>query len=173
LLRGLIKGNSLKWVGDTLREIDFFTLFLLIGLFIVIGGLTQVGVIDRIAAFIVDAGQGNVFLIYTLVVWMSVLVSGFVDNIPYVATMLPVVGGVASILGVEPYLLSFGLLIGATLGGNITPIGASANITGLGLLRKEGYEVKVGEFMRMSVPYTLTAVTTGYILVWLIWGGAL
>jgi Na+/H+ antiporter NhaD/arsenite permease-like protein len=173
LLRGLIKGNNLKWAGDTLREIDFFTLFLLIGLFIVINGLTQVGVIDRIAAFIVDAGQGNIFLIYTLVVWMSVLISGFVDNIPYVATMLPVVGGVASILGVEPYLLYFGLLIGATLGGNLTPIGASANITGLGLLRKEGYEVKVGEFMRMSVPYTLTAVTTGYILVWLIWGGAL
>lgn len=173
LLRGLVKGNNLKWVGDTLREIDHFTLFLLIGLFIVIGGLTQVGVIDQIATFIANAGQGNVFLIYTLVVWMSVFVSGFVDNIPYVATMLPVVGGVASILSVEPYLLYFGLLVGATLGGNLTPIGASANITALGLLRKEGYEVKAGEFMRMSVPYTLAAVTTGYILVWLIWGGAL
>ncbi len=173
LLRGLGKGNSIKWAGNTLGEIDFFTLFLLIGLFIVIGGLTQVGVIDRIAAFIVNAGQGNVFLIYTLVVWMSVLMSGFVDNIPYVATMLPVVGGVASLLGVDPYLLYFGLLIGATLGGNFTPIGASANITGLGLLRKEGYEVKVGEFMGLSVPYTLAAVTTGYVLIWLIWGGAL
>lgn len=173
LLRGLVKGNPLKWVGDTIMDIDFFTLFLLIGLFIVIGGLTQVGVIDRVAAFIVSAGQGNIFLIYTLVVWMSVLISGFVDNIPYVATMLPVVGGVASILGAEPNLLFFGLLIGATLGGNITPIGASANITGLGLLRKEGYEVKVGEFMRMSVPYTLAAVTTGYVLTWLIWGGAM
>ena len=171
VLRGLILGNSLKWAGDTLKEIDFFTLLLLIGLFIIIGGLTQVGVIDRVAAFIVHAGQGNAFLIYTLVVWMTVFISGFVDNIPYVATMLPVVGGVASILGVEPYLLYFGLLIGATLGGNITPIGASANITGLGLLRKEGYEVKVGEFMRLSVPYTLAAVITGYIVNWLIWGG--
>lgn len=172
LLRGLAKGKDLKWVGTTLMDIDFFTLFLLVGLFIVIGGLTQVGVIDKIAIFIVNAGQGNVFLIYTLVVWMSVLISGFVDNIPYVATMLPVVDGVAVLLGVEPYLLYFGLLIGATLGGNLTPIGASANITGLGLLRKEGYEVKVGEFMRLSVPYTLTAVTTGYVLIWLIWGGS-
>lgn len=173
LLRGLIKGKDFVWVRKTISEIDLFTLFLLIGLFVVIGGLTEVGVIDRIATFIVNAGQGNVFLIYTLVVWISVLISGFVDNIPYVATMLPVVGAVAARLGVEPFLLFFGLLIGATLGGNITPIGASANITGLGLLRKEGYEVKAGEFMRLSVPYTLAAVTTGYILTWLVWGGSL
>lgn len=173
VLRGLIQGKNLKWAGGVFGEIDFFTLFLLMGLFVVIGGLTQVGVIDQIASFIVRTGQDSVFLTYTLVVWMSVLVSGFVDNIPYVATMLPVMGGVASLLGVEPYLFYYGLLIGATLGGNLTPIGASANITGLGLLRKEGYEVKVGEFMRLSVPYTLAAVTTGYILVWLIWGGSL
>ena len=173
LVRGVAKGNSLKWVWENLMEIDSFTLFLLIGLFVVIGGLTQVGVIDRIAHFIVSAGQGNIFLIYTLVVWISVLVSGFVDNIPYVATMLPVVGGVASLLGIEPFLLYFGLLIGATLGGNITPIGASANITGLGLLRKEGYEVKAGTFMRISVPYTLAAVTAGYVLNWLVWSGSL
>jgi Na+/H+ antiporter NhaD/arsenite permease-like protein len=173
LIRGLILGNSLQWAKETIKEIDFFTLFLLIGLFIVIGGLTQVGVIDRVASFIVNAGQGNVFLIYTLVVWISVFISGFVDNIPYVATMLPVVGGVASILGIDPYLLYFGLLIGATLGGNITPIGASANITGLGLLRKEGHEVKASEFMRLSVPFTLAAVTTGYILNWLIWSGTI
>jgi Na+/H+ antiporter NhaD/arsenite permease-like protein len=170
-LRGLVlQRKDLKWVGENLQEIDFFTLFLLIGLFIVIGALTQVGVIDKIAEFIVKTGQGNVFAIYTLVVWISVFISGFVDNIPYVATMLPVVGGVALRLGVEPNLLYFGLLVGATLGGNLTPIGASANITGLGLLRKEGHEVQVAEFMRISVPYTLAAVITGYILVWLIWG---
>jgi Na+/H+ antiporter NhaD/arsenite permease-like protein len=67
------------------------------------------------------------------------------------------------------YVLYFGLLIGATLGGNITPIGASANITGIGILRKEGYEVKTGEFMKLGVPFTLTAVITGYVLTWLIW----
>jgi len=77
------------------------------------------------------------------------------------------------LLGIEPFLLYFGLLIGATLGGNITPIGASANITGLGLLRKEGYEVKAGTFMRISVPYTLAAVTAGYVLNWLVWSGSL
>ncbi|NMB01280.1 MAG: arsenic transporter [Firmicutes bacterium] len=173
LIRYLVRGGNLEGARKTIMEIDFFTLLLLMGLFIVVGGLTQVGVIDRIASFIVRTGQGNIFLIYTLIVWMSVLISGFVDNIPYVATMLPVAGGVASILGVEPNLLYFGLLVGATLGGNLTPIGASANITGLGLLRKEGYEVSAGEFMRLSVPFTLAAVVTGYVLVWLIWGVSL
>lgn len=170
LLRYLVQGGNLQGAWNTILEIDFFTLLLLTGLFIVVAGLTQVGVIDKVAAFIVDKGQGNVFLIYTLVVWMSVLISGVVDNIPYVATMLPVVGGVASILGVEPNLLYFGLLVGATLGGNLTPIGASANITGLGLLRREGYDVSASQFMSISVPFTLAAVTSGYVLVWLIWG---
>lgn len=169
LLRDLARGKGLKHTWQTIQDIDLFTLLLLMGLFVVVGGLTQAGVIERFAAFIARAGQGNVFAIYTLIVWMSVLISAFVDNIPYVATMLPVVGGVASILSVEPNLLYFGLLCGATLGGNLTPIGASANITGIGLLRKEGYEVSAGQFIRLGVPFTLAAVTTGYILIWLLW----
>jgi Na+/H+ antiporter NhaD/arsenite permease-like protein len=169
LLRDLARGGGLKKTWKTVLDIDFFTLFLLMGLFVVVGGLTQAGVIETFAAFIARTGQGNVFMVYTLIVWMSVLLSAFVDNIPYVATMLPVVGGVASIMSVEPNLLYFGLLCGATLGGNLTPIGASANITGIGLLRKEGYEVSAGQFMRLGIPFTLAAVTTGYILVWLLW----
>jgi Na+/H+ antiporter NhaD/arsenite permease-like protein len=98
-----------------------------------------------------------------------VILSAFIDNIPYVATMLPVVTGIACILNVDPTLLYFGLISGATLGGNLTPIGASANIAGLGILRKEGYEVSVGYFMKISVPFTLAAVISGYLLVWLIW----
>lgn len=170
LIRNIARDGNIKGVWDVIADIDFFTLLLLMGLFVVIGGLTQVGVIDQVASLIVKLGKGNLFMIYTLVVWISVLVSGFVDNIPYVATMLPVVGGVSSLLGISPNLLYFGLLVGATLGGNLTPIGASANITALGLLRKEGHEVRAGEFMRLSVPFTLAAVTTGYILLWLIWG---
>lgn len=139
------------------------------GLFIVIGGLTKAGIIDDFAGYIVKYGGSNVFLLYTIVVWGSVLISAFVDNIPYVATMLPVLTAVTSALGMEPYLLYFGLLSGATLGGNITPIGASANITAVGLLRKEGYQVSFGEFMKIGVPYTLTAVLTGYIYFWIIW----
>jgi len=104
-----------------------------------------------------------------MIVWGSVLISAFIDNIPYVATMLPVVGTVAAAMNVEPYLLYYGLLIGATLGGNITPIGASANIAGTGLLRKEGYEVSFGDFMKIGLPFTLAAVIGGYVYLWLVW----
>ena len=155
--------------AEAVRNLDFETLGLLVGLFIVIGGLTNMGIIDDFAGWIVKVGGNNIFLLYTIIVWGSVLISAFVDNIPYVATMLPVLTAVTATLGIEPYLLYFGLLTGATLGGNITPIGASANITAVGLLRKEGYEVSFGEFMRIGIPYTLTAVLVGYLYLWIVW----
>ena len=83
--------------------------------------------------------------------------------------MLPVVSAIALQLGIEPYILYFGLLVGATLGGNLTPIGASANIAGIGILRKEGYEVKNSDFFKIGIPFTLAAVITGYLLLWFIW----
>ena len=151
------------------KNLDFETLGLLTGLFVVIGGLTNVGIINDFARLIVKYGGNNIFLLYTIVVWGSVLISAFVDNIPYVATMLPVLTAVTATLGIEPYLLYFGLLSGATLGGNITPIGASANITAVGMLGKEGYQVSFTEFMRIGLPYTLVAVMTGYLYFWFIW----
>ena len=83
--------------------------------------------------------------------------------------MLPVLTSVASIMGIQPYVLYFGLLSGATLGGNITPIGASANITGIGMLRKHGYEVSFKDFARIGLPFTLSAVIVSYVFVWLVW----
>ncbi|MEG1687723.1 MAG: SLC13 family permease [Angelakisella sp.] len=169
LVRELVKTRSVKVFSKTVGEIDFFTLGLLAGLFVVIAGITQAGLVEDISKLFVKLSGDNLFIIYSLLVWASVFFSAFIDNIPYVATMLPVTAGIASILGVDPCLLYFGLLSGATLGGNLTPIGASANITALGILRKAGYEVSAKEFMKMSVPFTLTAVTTGYLLLWLIW----
>lgn len=107
---------------------------------------------------------------YTILLWSSVLFSAFIDNIPYVATMLPVVSGIAASMNMDPTLFYFGLLGGATLGGNLTPIGASANIMGIGILRKQGYEVKNREFTSISVPYTLAAVTSAYVLIYILWG---
>ncbi len=153
----------------TVKEIDFFTLGLLAGLFMVIASITNAGVIDAIANAISSISGGDVFIIYTVIVFMSVIISAFVDNIPYVATMLPVMVVISSRIGLaDPTVLFFGLLIGATLGGNMTPIGASANITSIGILRKAGYDVKTMDFMRIGVPYTLAAVVTGYLLVWFI-----
>lgn len=164
-----IKFRSKESLKKTVCDIDYTTLLLLAGLFVVIGGITEVGIIEDISDLFVRLSGDNIFVIFSLLVWASVLLSAFIDNIPYIATMLPVTQAIAATMGVDPYLLYFGLLSGATLGGNLTPIGASANVTALGILRKEGYEVKTGEFMKISVPFTLAAVTTGYLLVWFIW----
>ncbi len=165
-------------VAQALQEIDYYTLTLLAGLFVVIGGIERAGLIDVIGSVLAGLGgngsTGSIFLVYTIIVWISVLLSAFIDNIPYTATMLPVVAVVAARISaqgapINPNLFYFGLIVGATLGGNLTPIGASANITGIGILRKEGYEVSTGEFMNYSIPFTLIAVMTGYILLWGIW----
>ncbi len=163
----LIRRRKADTVVDVLKSIDYKTLLLLSGLFMVIDGITRAGVIDAIAALFVKAGGGSKVLMYVLIVGVSVLLSAFIDNIPYVATMLPVVTGIANLMGISPYLFQFGLLIGATLGGNITPVGASANIAGIGILQKEGYKVSTGDFMRIGVPFTLTAAITGALVVWL------
>lgn len=156
-------------VKQSIKDIDYETLCLLAGLFVVIRGITNVGLINDISNLIVKLGGNNLFLLYTIIVWVSVIFSAFVDNIPYVATMLPVVQALAGTLGVEPYLLYFGLLTGATLGGNLTPIGASANIAGIGILRKNGYEVKNSDFLKIGVPFTLCAVIVGYLFCWIVW----
>ncbi len=174
LVIGLIynfgKKKNASAVTGPLKEIDFNTIGLLIGLFLMIGGISNMGVIDAAAGLLAKAGGGNVFMLYTIIVWASVIISAFIDNIPYVATMIPVIAGLAAQLGVDPTPLYFGLLSGATLGGNITPIGASANITGIGILRKEGYEVKNSDFFRIGIPFTLAAVIPAYILIWVMFG---
>ena len=170
MIRSYIRTKDSAVFIKGLKEVDYFTVCLLMGLFVVIGGLTEVGVIDDLANLFISVSGNNIFLIYSLLLWVSVLLSAFIDNIPYIATMLPVVQSIAAILGVDPAVLYFGLLSGATLGGNLTPIGASANIAGLGILRREGYEVSPGHFMKISIPFTLSAVLVGYILVWLFWG---
>ena len=147
------------------KAIDLETIGLLFGLFLVIGGITHMGVIDAAAALLAKLGGGNVFLLYTVIVWASVLLSAFIDNIPYVATMLPVITGLAGALGIPPALLYFGLLSGATLGGNCTPIG----IAGIGILRKAGYEVRTRDFVRIGIPFTLAAVIPAYIYFWLLY----
>jgi len=103
-------------------------------------------------------------------VFLSVLLSAFVDNVPFLAAMLPVAISMSNTLNLNPSLFLFGLLIGASLGGNITPIGASANIVACGLLKKEGYKVTFKDFMKIGLPFTLVAVSAGYLFVWFVWG---
>ncbi|MBR5730446.1 MAG: TRAP transporter large permease subunit [Firmicutes bacterium] len=182
VVRACIKRRSIYHAKKALQGLDLYTLLLLAGLFVVIGGVKRAGIIDLIGQAIFDLCGGTtrsaLFVTFTVIVWMSVLISAFIDNIPYVATLLPVVKSLAvgfsvssdpAVAGNSATLLYFGLLVGATLGGNLTPVGASANVTGIGQLRRAGYTVKPGDFMRYSVPFTLTAVAVGYVLLWIIW----
>ena len=165
-----LKSRDMSPIKIVLKEFDYQTILMLCGLFVVIAGITEAGIIDAIADWFAHIGADNTYLLYTIIVFGSVIVSAFVDNIPYVAAMLPVVRGIAYKLGIDPTVLYFGLLSGATLGGNITPFGASANVAGIGILKKEGYEVKTMDFMKIGIPFTFTAVFIGYLFIWIVWG---
>lgn len=174
LLAGLVynfaKKKNVSAITTPLKEIDLETIGLLFGLFLMIGGIAEQGVIDAAAGLLAKMGGGNIFVLYTVIVWASVLISAFIDNIPYVATMIPLIAGLASALNIDPTVLYFGLLSGATLGGNCTPIGASANITGIGILRKEGYTVKNSDFFKIGIPFTMAAIIPAYIYLWIMYG---
>ncbi len=178
LIYNVCRKKTAEAVLGPIMAIDFETLGLLVGLFLMIGGIKHEGVIDALAGLLAEMGSGNLFLLYTVIVWASVLISAFIDNIPYVATMIPVLGTLAAQLagqmGVDATVVAtplyFGLLSGATLGGNITPIGASANIAAIGILRKAGYEVKNSDFFKIGIPFTLSAIIPAYIYIWLVYG---
>ncbi|MBQ7339582.1 MAG: TRAP transporter large permease subunit [Clostridia bacterium] len=153
------------------KSFDYHTILFLVFLFIIIGGVEKVGIIQDLANIFASLGDKNVFLLYTVIVFASVIFSAFIDNIPYVATMLPVITGLSGnfITPEVTTALYFGLLIGATLGGNITPFGASANVVAIGVLKKEGYSVKNADFFKIGIPFTLVAVLVGYVYTWLVW----
>lgn len=172
--RACLRSRSFRPLVQTAKELDCDTLLLLFGLFILIEGVGKAGVLDAAAKLFYQFSGDDPFRLYTLLVFVSVLLSAFIDNIPYVATMLPVVQSIAALMnggaGFPPELFYFGLLTGATLGGNLTPIGASANIAAIGILRKHGETVRTHDFLRIGIPFTLTAVLTGYLYLWFVWG---
>lgn len=151
------------------KNLDWQTFFFLIGIFILVGSLSYSGIIGDIAKYIISITGQNALFAFMLIVWISVFVSAFVDNIPYTVAMIPVAKIVAANLGMSIYPFLFGLLIGTCLGGNITPIGASCNVATIGILRKEGYQVKFSEFMKIGLPFTLIAVLIGSLAIWFFW----
>ena len=172
--RACWRSRSLAPLGETARALDYDTLLLLFSLFILLEGVSKAGVIDAAAQLFHSAAGDEPLHLYLLLVAASVGLSAFIDNIPYVATMLPVVQGIAALMnngaGMAPEVFYFGLLTGATLGGNLTPIGASANIAAIGILRKNGETVRTRDFLRIGVPFTLAAVLVGAGSLWLFWG---
>jgi Na+/H+ antiporter NhaD/arsenite permease-like protein len=156
-------------ISSGLKKLDWDTTFFLMGIFIIVGGISLTGWIQVLANYLASLVGGNIFLGYTAIVFLSVILSAFIDNVPFLAAMLPVAMIMSDKLQINPSLFLFGLLIGASLGGNITPIGASANIVACGLLKKEGYPVKFTHFMKIGIPFTLAAVTAAYLFIWFVW----
>ncbi len=152
-----------------LRELDWDTTFFLVGVFIVVGALSESGWMDVIADWLSSRFGASVLAAFVAIVLFSVFISAFVDNVPYLLAMIPVTQKVADTLGAPVPLLMYGLLIGACLGGNITPIGASANVVAIGMLRKQGRVVTFREFMSAGIPFTAAAVVSSSLFVWWIW----
>jgi Na+/H+ antiporter NhaD/arsenite permease-like protein len=156
-----------------LKHYDLETPIFLAGIFILVKSVEQSGLIGDIAAGIQMLLGNRLFLTYLVIVWISVFLSGFIDNIPYIMVMLPLMAElgerIAGPASPACYVLAFGLLIGACLGGNCTPIGASANVVAMGIAKKNGYPVSFGEFMKMGIPFTVVATLAGSMFVWWIW----
>jgi Na+/H+ antiporter NhaD/arsenite permease-like protein len=154
---------------ELIKTLDYDTTFFLVGVFVLVGALSDTGWLNQVADWISDGVGNNVLAAYIVIVSVSVLLSAIVDNVPFLLAMIPVTQQVSDQLGVPVALLVFGLLIGACLGGNITPIGASANIVTCGMLKKQGYPVSFGTFMSVGVPFTIAAVAAGAVFTWLVW----
>ena len=154
---------------DILKRYDWNTTFFLVGVFIIVAAMVRVGLIDDLATGFSQLTGDNPLVIYVALIALSVAFSAFIDNIPYITTMIPVVQQVAGNTGAPEIPLIFGMVLGASLGGNITPFGASANVVAVGLLRKEGHMVSTWEFVKIGLPFTLAATTAGAAFLWWAW----
>jgi len=154
---------------NILKDTDWETFFFLAAIFALIGALTETGTTMVLAELVGRITSGNLLLTYIVLVVFSVFISAFVDNVPYFAAMVGVVTTLANQHGYPLYLLLFGTIIGTTIGGNITPIGAAANIVGVGLLKKNGVKINFLDFIKVGLPFTLAAVTGAALFLWIFW----
>jgi Na+/H+ antiporter NhaD/arsenite permease-like protein len=149
------------------KRMDWKTLLFFIGLFIVVGGLEQTGVLEMIANFIGNVSGGNIMIVITIILWISAIASGLVDNIPFAATMVPIIRGLAETHGLSLSSLSWTLALGTDIGGNATPIGASSNVVGTAIAEKEGHPISWGKYMKYAFPAMLIVV--GLCQLYLMW----
>jgi len=153
----------------TIMHIDWESFFLLAGIFILVGTLKKAGFIESLAGMLEKTGEQSPFLLYNIIVWGSVFISSFVDNIPYTMAMISGVQILCARLSLNPYIFLFGLLLGTCVGGNITPIGASCNVVSMGILRKNGYSAGFKDFVKIGFPFTILAVLASTLLMWAVY----
>lgn len=158
--------TSFKHIGVILKKVDYKTLLFFIGLFIVVGGLEQTGVLEMIASFIEKVCGGNVFAMVLIIMWISAIASAFVDNIPFAATMVPVIKSLAATtVGAELPVLAYALSVGTDIGGSATPIGASANVVGTSVISKAGHPVGWGKYCKTAITATAIVIIIAMIVI--------
>lgn len=165
----LVRREGPRKTWALVRGLDWETILFLIGIFVVVGALEKTGVLHDFAYMINDFVSGSVAGGFIVILLVSVVISGFVDNVPYIIAMLPVAHELSLALSVSPELYMFALLIGSCLGGNLTPFGASANMIAVGILKKEGIDLRFSGWLKIAVPFTLVTTTTAAVLLWLVW----
>ncbi len=158
--------TSWKYAILLLKKVDYKTLLFFIGLFVVIGGLEQTGILEIMAGFIGRISGGNVMVMVAIIIWLSAVSSAFVDNIPFATTMIPIIKSLSTAYGVDLSMLAWTLAMGTDIGGSATPIGASANVVGIATASREGYVIKWGLYCRKMMPATIIVVLISMLLIY-------
>jgi Na+/H+ antiporter NhaD/arsenite permease-like protein len=163
----LVMGRN--YLKEMLVDFDWNSFFFIMGVFMVIYSLNGVGLLKDFADLVVKSGIDSPVAMLAFLVWISVALSSFMDNVPYTILMIPVCQNLAAVFGIEAWSLLYGMLIGTGMGGNITPVGATANVFACGILEKQGGKVELGRYLKVSIPFSIAAVLTCHILIYLIW----
>jgi len=161
----LFTANRDAW--HIFKKTDWRTLLFFIGLFIAVGGLEETGVLEKLAGYIGEIAGGNLLVVITIVIWVSAFASAVVDNIPFAATMVPVISGLAGSMGIGAGPLAWTLALGTDIGGNATPIGASANVVGTAIAEREGHPISWGKFLKYGIPSMVIVVALSWLLLYI------
>ena len=164
-----VQRRSLRETWLLVKGLDWETIAFLIGIFIVVGAISETGLLSDFAHTLARITGGNVFVGFMLILTVSVVISGFVDNVPYIIVMLPVAQTLASRMNLAAELYMFALLIGSCLGGNLTPFGASANVVAMGILKREGYPVNFAGWLKTGAPFTILTTAAAAAALWFVW----
>lgn len=156
-----------KDVLELLKKVDYKTLLFFVGLFVVVSGLEETGVLEILAGFIGSVSGGNIAVMIAIIIIVSAVASAFIDNIPFAATMIPVITDLASdVAGVNLSVLAWALAIGTDIGGSATPIGASANVVGIATAAREGHIIKWGKYCKYMAPATIIVVAISLVMIY-------
>ena len=151
---------------DLLKKVDYKTLLFFVGLFVVVGGLEQTGILTILAGFIGKVSGGNLKVMIAIIIWVSAIASAFIDNIPFAATMIPVIDSLAAAQGIDISILAWALAMGTDIGGSATPIGASANVVGIATAAKSGHMIKWGKYCKAMAPATILVVLVSMLMIY-------